>query len=472
LQPLIQQSLSIVYQPNDTIVALATPAGNGAIAVIRVSGSKSLTIVDDCFSPKGKTKISEAKTHTLVFGDIKDGDEIVDEVLVSIFKNPRSYTGEDSIEISCHGSTYIQGRIIDLLVRKGCRLAQPGEFTMRAYMNKKMDLSQAEAVADLIASSSAAAHQVALNQMRGGFSDDLKTLRQKLIDFASLIELELDFAEEDVEFADRAELTSLINQINVRIIELIGSFKLGNVIKEGVQVAILGEPNAGKSTLLNALLNEERAIVSHIAGTTRDTIEDEVVIEGLKFRFIDTAGLRETSDEIESLGISRALNKADNADIIIYLFDAEQTSAERLKTELAKLKERTLEIEAKLLVVANKVDKLASGDKTQFSNESVISISAKNGDHIDHVRQALIARVNTDSLKKEQTIVTNIRHVEALSNTKQSLDEALVGFENDIPSDLVSIDIKKALFHLGEITGEISSDDLLGNIFGKFCIGK
>ena len=471
MRPLIQQSLSIVYQPNDTIVALATPAGNGAIAVIRVSGIKSLSIIESCFAPKGKTNISEAKTHTLLFGEMKEGEEIVDEVLVSVFRNPRSYTGEDSVEVSCHGSTYIQGRIIDLLVRKGCRLAQPGEFTMRAYLNKKMDLSQAEAVADLIASSSAAAHKIALSQMRGGFSDDLKLLRGKLIDFASLIELELDFAEEDVEFANRTELTNLIKQINVRIDELVGSFKLGNVIKEGVQVAIIGEPNAGKSTLLNALLNEERAIVSSIAGTTRDTIEDEIVIQGLKFRFIDTAGLRETSDEIESLGISRALKKADNADIIIYLFDAEQTSSDHLNSELAKLKKRTSETEAKLLVVANKVDKLENYVDSIFSN-SIISISAKNGDHIDLVRTALTDRVNTESLKKEQTIVTNIRHVEALSNTKSSLEEALIGFENDVPSDLVSIDIKKALFHLGQITGEISNDELLGNIFGKFCIGK
>lgn len=463
--------MGITYQPNDTIVALATPAGNGAIAVIRVSGSNSLSIVEDCFSPKGKTNIHEAKSHTLVFGEIEDAGEIVDEVLVSIFRNPRSYTGEESIEISCHGSTYIQGRIIDLLVRKGCRLAQPGEFTMRAYLNKKMDLSQAEAVADLIASSSAAAHQVALSQMRGGFSDDLKALRQKLIDFASLIELELDFAEEDVEFADRTELTGLIKKINVRIDELVGSFKLGNVIKEGVQVAIIGEPNAGKSTLLNALLNEERAIVSSIAGTTRDTVEDEVVIEGLKFRFIDTAGLRETADEIESLGISRALEKADKADIIIYLFDAAETVKDHLRTKLAKLKDRTSDTEAKLLVIANKVDKLVGNFDDTFS-EAIIAISAKHRDKVELVRKALIDRVNTDSLKKEQTIVTNIRHVDALSNTKQSLEEALNGFENDVPSDLVSIDIKKALFHLGQITGEISTDDLLGNIFGKFCIGK
>lgn len=452
-------------------MALATPAGNGAIAIIRLSGTESHKIVDDCFYPKGNTSVLEANSHTLLFGDLKDGQEIVDEVLVSVFQNPRSYTGEDSIEISCHGSTFIQARIIDLLVQKGCRLAQPGEFTMRAYLNKKMDLSQAEAVADLIASSSAAAHQVALSQMRGGFRDDLKMLREKLIDFASLIELELDFAEEDVEFADRKELTGLINQINVRIDELVGSFKLGNVIKEGVQVAIIGEPNAGKSTLLNALLNEERAIVSSIAGTTRDTIEDEVVIEGLKFRFIDTAGLRETADEIESLGITRALEKADMADIVIYLFDAAETAKDGLQTELTKLKERTADTETKLLVIANKVDKL-QGNFDDSLTEAIIGISAKNGDNVELVRKALIDRVNTDSLKKEQTIVTNIRHVEALSNTKQSLEEALNGFENDVPSDLVSIDIKKALFHLGQITGEISTDDLLGNIFGKFCIGK
>ena len=455
------------HAPEDTITALATPAGNGAIAVIRISGHRAFEIIDSCFVAKSGKKMSEVASHTLHLGELQKGERLVDEVLVSVFRNPRSYTGEDCVEISCHGSTYIQQQILEVLTEHGCRLANPGEFTLRAYLNRKLDLSQAEAVADLIASSSEASHKVALGQMRGGFSADLKLLREKLIDFASLLELELDFAEEDLEFADRTELEDLISQIIDRIDELIGSFKLGNAIKEGVQVAIVGEPNAGKSTLLNALLNEERAIVSDIAGTTRDTIEDEMVIEGIRYRFIDTAGLRDSDDTIEVLGIERALEKASIADIVIYLYDASIVSHEISLIKIDQLKTRISKTDTELVIVANKIDKV-EGAPTQ----GTISISAKNHQNITEIKTALTQIVNSSSVNKEQTIVTNQRHVSALTDTRESLHEALGGLKASIPSDLISIDIKKALFHLGQITGEVSTDDLLGNIFGKFCIGK
>ena len=453
--------------PEDTITALATPAGNGAIAVIRISGENAFQIIDSCFEAKSGQRMSNASSHTLHLGDLRDGENLIDEVLVSVFRNPKSYTGEDCIEVSCHGSTYIQQQILEVLNKQGCRLANPGEFTLRAYLNRKLDLSQAEAVADLIASSTEASHKVALGQMRGGFSADLKQLREKLIDFASLIELELDFAEEDVEFADRTELEKLISLIMDRIDELIGSFKLGNAIKEGVQVAIVGEPNAGKSTLLNALLNEERAIVSDIAGTTRDTIEDEMVIEGIRYRFIDTAGLRDSDDTIEVLGIERALEKASSADIVIYLYDASIVTHDTSLAQIEKLKTQISKTDTELVIVANKIDKVKSeaGDQT-------ICISAKHQQNISAVKDALTQIVNSNSVNKEQTVVTNQRHVAALSETRQSLNDALSGLKSSTPSDLISIDIKKALFHLGQITGEVSTDDLLGNIFGKFCIGK
>ncbi|MDP6908807.1 MAG: tRNA uridine-5-carboxymethylaminomethyl(34) synthesis GTPase MnmE, partial [Flavobacteriales bacterium] len=322
---------------DDTIMALATPAGAGAITVIRVSGKDAFESADKIFRPKGKKTISNAKTHTILFGEIVDEAVVVDEVLVSVFRNPKSFTGEDSVEISCHGSAFIQKRILNLLSKIGCRMAKPGEYSMRAFLNKKIDLSQAEAVADLISSSSEAAHKVALHQMRGGFNTELKVLREELVHFASLTELELDFSEEDVEFADRTQMIDLINRINSKIDQLIGSFELGNVIKEGVQVAIIGEPNTGKSTLLNAFLNEERAIVSEIAGTTRDTVEDEMVIEGIRYRFIDTAGIRETSDTVESLGIERTLQKAEQANVVLFLFDAETYTSEQVKNEISEL---------------------------------------------------------------------------------------------------------------------------------------
>lgn len=467
------------FSPDDTIMALATASGAGAIAVIRMSGKDAFSIADKLFRAKGKKTISEADSHTILFGEIIDpstgsgqADEIVDEVLISVFRNPKSFTGEDSVEISCHGSTFIQKRILNLLSANGCRMAKPGEYSMRAFLNRKMDLSQAEAVADLIASSSEAAHKVAMHQMRGGFSSELKILREELVHFASLIELELDFAEEDVEFVDRTEMKNLIYRINSKIDQLIGSFELGNVIKEGIQVAIIGEPNAGKSTLLNALLNEERAIVSDIAGTTRDTVEDEMTIEGIRYRFIDTAGIRKTEDTIESLGIERTMQKAEQADVVLLLFDASTYDSEKLNSEIGNLKTRKPDIEKHLILVANKSDKADENVEEKFSDFNVISISAKEKTGIEELKQRLTEFVNLAPLKEDQTIVTNTRHIEALRNAKNSLLEVVTGFNNQVPGDLVAIDIRKALFHLGEITGEISTDDLLGNIFSKFCIGK
>ncbi|MDB4655457.1 tRNA uridine-5-carboxymethylaminomethyl(34) synthesis GTPase MnmE [Flavobacteriales bacterium] len=457
---------------DDTIMALATASGAGAIAVIRISGKEAFAITDKVFKSKGKKTASKAESHTIIFGDIVDRNELVDEVLISVFRNPKSFTGEDSVEISCHGSTFIQKRILNLLSRNGCRMAKPGEYTMRAFMNRKMDLSQAEAVADLIASSSEAAHKVAMHQMRGGFSSELKVLREELIHFASLIELELDFSEEDVEFADRSQMIELINRIISTIDRLIGSFELGNVIKEGVQVAIIGEPNAGKSTLLNALLNEERAIVSDIAGTTRDTVEDELVIEGIKYRFIDTAGIRQTTDTIESLGIERTMKKAEQADVVMFLFDASTYSSEQLKSEISELKKGKSDLESRLILVANKTDKALESITKKFAEFDTVSISAKEKTGIEELTSRLTDFVNLSALKEDQTIVTNTRHIQALSDAKNSLLEVLTGFENQMSGDLVAIDIRKSLFHLGEITGEITTDDLLGNIFSKFCIGK
>lgn len=462
----------MIYSADDTIMALATPSGAGAIAIIRMSGKDALVIADKVFRAKGKKTISEADSHTIIFGDILDGDELVDEVLASVFRNPKSFTGENSVEISCHGSTFIQKRILNLLSKNGCRMAKPGEYTMRAFLNRKMDLSQAEAVADLIASSSEAAHKVAMHQMRGGFANELKVLREELVHFASLIELELDFAEEDVEFADRTQMVELINRINTKINQLIGSFELGNVIKEGVQVAIIGEPNAGKSTLLNAFLNEERAIVSDIAGTTRDTVEDELVIEGIKYRFVDTAGIRETTDIIENLGIERTMQKAEQADVVMFLFDAATYTSERLKKEISELKYRKSDLEDRLILVANKTDKTSESVASKFADFNAVSISAKEKTGIDELKEKLTEFVNLSALEEDQTIVTNTRHIEALNGAKNSLKEVLIGFEKQMPSDLVAIDIRRALFHLGEITGEITTDDLLGNIFSKFCIGK
>ncbi len=458
----------------DTIVAMATPAGAGAIAVLRLSGPEAIKIASTIFTAKSGKKIEKQKSHTVHLGQIKDGDKIIDEVLATIFKNPSSYTGEDVVEISCHGSNYIQQEILQLCLRKGCRMAQPGEFTLRAFLNGKMDLSQAEAVADLIASDSAASHQLAIQQMRGGFSSEIKKLREELLNFASLIELELDFAEEDVEFANREEFQRLISKITQVLKRLIDSFATGNVLKNGIPVAIVGEPNVGKSTLLNALLNEERAIVSEIAGTTRDTIEDEIIIGGIGFRFIDTAGIRETTDTIEGLGIQKTFQKIEAAQVVIYLFDAEkfQVSGSKFKIEIETIKNKyPLK---NLLIVANKVDKLSKEEieKLQSAISNLQLLSAKTGQGVEKIQYKLLDFVNTGALRNNETIVTNSRHYDAMLKALEEITKVQEGIDNNLSGDLLAIDIRQALYYFGEITGEISNDELLGNIFANFCIGK
>ena len=459
----------------DTIVALATPSGAGAIAVIRLSGNDAITLADSCFkSVTSKKSLKKQKTHTIHLGHIIDGERTVDEVLVSVFKNPNSYTGEDVVEVSCHGSNYIQQEIIQLFLRKGCRMATAGEFTLRAFLNAKLDLSQAEAVADLISSDNEASHQIAMQQMRGGFSSEIAKLREELLNFASLIELELDFAEEDVEFADRFQFKDLVERIRFVLKRLIDSFAVGNVIKNGIPVAIVGEPNVGKSTLLNALLNEERAIVSAIAGTTRDTIEDELVIEGIGFRFIDTAGIRETKDLVERIGIKKTFEKMKQAQVIVLLFSAEEfkTESKRLKVEIEKIKNR-FPLKP-LIIIANKIDTLNDSElktlKSEFENLHLLS--AKSGVGVESLKEKLIGFVNTGALRNNETIVTNTRHYDSLLKAFQEINSVKAGLETGISGDLLAIDVRQALFHFGEITGEITSDDLLGNIFANFCIGK
>lgn len=458
----------------DTIVALATPSGAGAIAIIRLSGKDAISIAEQQFKSVSGKHLSKQKTHTIHLGHIVDDTITLDEVLVSVFKNPNSYTGEDVVEISCHGSNYIQQEIIQLFLRKGCRMANAGEFTLRAFLNGKLDLSQAEAVADLIASDNAASHQIAMQQMRGGFSSEIAKLREELLNFASLIELELDFAEEDVEFADRTQFKELIERITFVLKRLIDSFAVGNVIKNGIPVAIVGEPNVGKSTLLNALLNEERAIVSDIAGTTRDTIEDEITIGGIGFRFIDTAGIRETEDVVESIGIRKTFEKIDQAQVVIYLFDATdfETESSRFKVEIEKIKNKYPQ--KPLLIIANKVDKLDNSFTVNIREEfeDIKLLSAKNGVGVDELKDSLLSFVNTGSLRNNDTIVTNSRHYDALLKAFEEVQKVKEGLETNLSGDLLAIDIRQALYHFGEITGEITNDDLLGNIFANFCIGK
>lgn len=448
----------------DTIIALSTPPGSGAIGVIRLSGPDAVKLTNQVF--KGKDLTQQA-THTLHFGLIKDGDSIIDEVVVGLYIAPKSYTKENVVEISCHGSNYIIQQILNLLIRKGARAAKPGEFTLRAFLNGAFDLSQAEAVADLIASDSKASHDVALQQMRGGFANELKGLREQLIHFASMIELELDFAEEDVEFANREQLRNLIMQINKVLYRLIASFEMGNVLKNGVPIVIAGRPNVGKSTLLNALLNEERAIVSDIAGTTRDTIEDELNIEGVIFRFIDTAGIRETADVIEAKGVERTLERMKQAKLIIYMVDALQSS-EELETQLSELKQ----LGVPYLALINKADLLTPEKREPFEQQEVLFLAAKEGVGIDELKQQLLAKVNLHHINTSETLVSNIRHVEALKNTEAALQRVLQNIDNPVTSDFLAMDIKQALHYLGEITGTVTTDDLLENIFSKFCIGK
>lgn len=450
----------------DTIVALATsPGSQGAIAVIRVSGVEAINLVNSVFKGKNLTKQS---SHTIHFGTIREGEEIIDEVLVSIFVGPNSYTKENSVEISTHNSKYIVERVINLLIRKGGRAARPGEFTLRAFLNGGLDLSQAEAVADLIASNSAASHQVAMQQMRGGFSDQLKKLREDLVHFASLIELELDFGEEDVEFANRDQLKSLIQKIYAVIQKLISSFEQGNVLKNGVPVVIAGKPNVGKSTLLNALLNEERAIVSDIAGTTRDTIEDEINIKGITFRFIDTAGIRETVDIIEAKGVERTREKMKQARLIIYLFDPTQDEIEAVQEQISDVQGLNIPF----VTIINKSDLLSDEQQLKYKELNPIYISAKEQIGIEELKDELLSQVNLSNINTDDIMVTNIRHVEALQNTQTALEKVLYGIDNPVTSDFLAMDIRQALHHLGEITGTVTTDDLLENIFSKFCIGK
>jgi tRNA modification GTPase len=451
----------------DTIVALATPNGTGAIAVIRLSGPEAILIANKVFRGKDLT---QQESHTIHFGTINDGTTVLDEVLVSLFVAPRSYTRENVVEISCHGSAYIIESIIKLLMRSGARAAKPGEFTLRAFLNGQLDLSQAEAVADLIASNSKASQQTALQQLRGGYSNQLHALREQLVQFASLVELELDFSEEDVEFANREQLKQLITDITRVIGRLIASFELGNAIKQGVNTVIAGRPNAGKSTLLNALLNEERAIVSHIPGTTRDTIEEVLNINGINFRLIDTAGIREATDTIEQIGVQRTMEKISQSALMLYVYDVNSLSKDDLLADLRSL----FKPGVPTIVVANKTDLLAHQINTPELPEgmSIIAVSAKEKQHIDDLKQAIYHAVIKGNISGEETLVTNIRHLEALQRTEQALIRVLDGIANHITSDFLAMDIKQALHYLGEITGTVTTDDLLDNIFSKFCIGK
>ena len=450
----------------DTIVALSTPNGEGAIGVIRLSGPEAISLVSQVFFGKD---LNQQPSHTLHFGTIRDQDEVIDEVVISLFVAPHSFTKENIVEVSCHGSSYVIQRLIQLFIHQGARLARAGEFSQRAYLNGQYDLAQAEAIADLIAADSAAAHRAAMYQMRGGFSQEIQQLRERLIHFASLIELELDFSEEDVEFADRSELRQLVEEILQKIAELIESFTLGNVIKNGVPTVIAGKPNVGKSTLLNALLNEEKAIVSEIPGTTRDVIEDEIILDGIRFRFIDTAGIRETTDTVEAIGVQRTYEKIKQASIIIYLFDLKNDHWKEVSTEIEELEK----LKIPLIKVGNKLDQ-ARPDllHSLTETENLVLISAAEKLHLDKLRKVLLSKFQLSGASNQHTIVTNARHYESLSQAETSLQQVIQGLQQGVTHDFLAQDIRHALYSLGEITGDITIDDLLGTIFSKFCIGK
>ncbi len=453
----------------ETIIALATPNGLGAISVIRISGKDAIITTDKLFKSKNKKLLSKQKTHTVHLGHIlKDGHEL-DEVLITLFKGPNSYTGEDTIEISCHGSTYIQQEIIDLFIDHGVRVANPGEFTLRAFINGKMDLNQAEAVADLIASENEGSHKLAMQQMKSGFSNDLKKLRSELLHFTSMIELELDFSEEDVEFAERGEFKKLVKKIQSELKKLIDSFQSGNVLKNGISVAIAGKPNAGKSSLLNTLLNEDKAIVSDIPGTTRDSIEDSIIIDGIKFRFTDTAGLRETKDIIESKGIEKTKEKIGNAKILLYLFDVNDININEIKSSIKTFERDDLSI----ILVRNKIDLKNKNQSLlkELNNKELIEISATDPESVSILKKRLVDEVDILNPYTD-IIISNSRHYEALKKALNAIEEVNNGLKNNISGDLLSVDIRRSIEHLGEITGEITNDDVLGNIFANFCIGK
>ena len=446
---------------NNTICAISTPSGIGGVAIIRISGTKSIPICNQVLNKS----ILDLEGYSVLFCSFEDNHQLIDDVVVTVFRGPKSFTGEDVVEISCHGSNYIQHKIIECLISKGCSMAAPGEFSQRAFLNGKMDLSQTEAIADLIHSKSKAAHQTALKQLKGGFSNELKTLREKLIHFASLVELELDFSEEDVEFADRKELYVLINELSEHVKNLIKSFKLGNAIKNGIQTVIIGRPNAGKSTLLNGLLNEQRAIVSSTPGTTRDTIEEVLNINGIDFRFIDTAGIRETIDNIEKMGVERAIKKIESSSLIIYVYDASKEKAEQVKKDLKTFNTSNLPI----LTIANKADLLPSDSTVDAKH---LKLSAINSTDCQKVKDKIYQLSGLNDLNLESTIITNARHVEALQKAHADLLKVKEGMDSNVTGDFLAMDIRQVLHHLGSITGEISSDDLLGNIFANFCIGK
>ena len=458
---------------NDPIVAIATPTGQGAIGVVRLSGNGCIDILDACFYGKNLSKVDG---NTIHYGKIRREDgSMIDECLVSIFKAPRSYTKEDSAEISCHGSPFILEEVVRLLISLGCRQAKPGEFTLRAFLNGQLDLSQAEAVADLIASENKMSHELALSQLRGGFSEEIKALRQELIDFASLIELELDFGEEDVEFADRGRLEQLVDKIQTVISKLIKSFSYGNVVKKGVAVAIIGEPNVGKSTLLNALLNEDRAIVSDIAGTTRDVIEDKLHIDGIEFRFIDTAGLRETKDKIESIGINKTKEEIEKANIVLFISEIKEDHQSIVKD----FKEIRLKENQSAIILLNKIDQfhtchaydVEEAVSTLTGRTPCIAFSAKEGTGVERIKESLVKIIRAKEIADVST-VTNLRHYEALQKSNEALGAVLNGLKSGITGDFIAMDIRQSLHHLGEITGEINTDDLLESIFTRFCIGK
>lgn len=458
---------------DDNIVAIASPPGLGAISLIRISGNDCINQIDNIFYGFDKIKLTDQDSHKLQLGYIKDGDEIIDKVLVTVFRNPKSYTGEDLVEISCHGSIYIQEKILQTILNQNCRIANPGEFTFRSFINGKMDLSEAEAVADLIASNTKASHKLALNQMRGGFKNDINKLRDELVNFASLIELELDFSQEDVDFVNIDKLNDLVSTIEIKLTALIKSFKIGNVIKNGLPIVIIGKPNSGKSTLLNCLLNEEKAIVSSVPGTTRDFIEDQININGIKCRFIDTAGIRKTEDKIENLGIKKTYEKIEEAEIILYLIDGyilNNKNFDNYINEISKIKMDFLMKE--VIVLINKCDITTKISDDNLASLSAIEISAKQGLHIDKLIERISAYMSKLSIDSHNVIVTNSRHLDLLSKTHNEIKKIKSSIKQNISSDLLSIDIKQASYFLGELTGEISNDELLGNIFSKFCIGK
>lgn len=459
--------------PNDTIASPATAAGMAAIAIIRVSGKDAFPVMDKIFKPRKKgINITGTESHKMVFGDVIDGETLIDEVLVSVFRSPNSFTGEDVAEISCHGSPFIVKRIMELLVKHNVRTAGPGEFSLRAFLNGKMDLSQAEAVADLIASSTETAHAIALNQLKGNISNEINKLRDELVGFASLIELELDFSEEDVEFADRKQLKIAVESLRRKIQQLILSFQTGQAIRQGVPVVIAGRPNAGKSTLLNALLEEERAIVSPIPGTTRDTIEEDIIIKGILFRFIDTAGLRHATDEIEQSGIERTLDKVSKAQVIIYLFDINELNLHDVENDVNRLKEYASAEQTRFILCANKSDLADEELKNSFGGNECIFISAKEHSGLNELNNTLAMPFLEGMKEAGNAVIANIRHYEALQRADDALSAVLIGMESHLTHDLIAADLRHALNYLGEIAGSISSEDLLNTIFSKFCIGK